>query len=92
MLVGLFDRNLSMPKVFEWRGYRFFFFSDEGDPLEPCHIHVRKAEQYPKIWIEPQIQLDRAYGINSSQLSGLLRIAGERSALIKEKWNEHFGI
>jgi hypothetical protein len=81
-----------MPKLFEWNGYHFFFFSDEGDPLEPCHIHVRKAEQYAKIWIEPQVQLDRAYGINSSQLSRLLRIAEERSDLIREKWNEHFGL
>jgi len=81
-----------MPKIFEWSGYRFFFFSDEGDPLEPCHIHVRKAEQYAKIWIEPQVQLDRAYGINSSQLSRLLRIAEKRSDLIREKWNEHFGL
>ena len=81
-----------MPKVFEWNGYQFFFFSDEGNPLEPCHIHVRKAEQYAKIWIEPLIQLDRAYGINSSQLGKLLRIAEERRDLIREKWNEHFGI
>lgn len=31
-----------MPKVFEWRGYRFHFFSYEGTPREPVHIHIAK--------------------------------------------------
>jgi hypothetical protein len=52
-----------MPKIFEWRGYKFFFFSDEGDPLEPCHIHIRKAEQYAKIWIEPEVQWRKKKGV-----------------------------
>jgi len=29
-----------MPLVFRWKGYRFHFFSNEGDPREPVHIHV----------------------------------------------------
>jgi hypothetical protein len=81
-----------MPKLFSWHGYHFFFFSDEGDPLEPCHIHVRKAEQYAKIWIEPYVRLDRAYGISSPQLSRLLKLADERRDLIREKWNEDFSL
>jgi len=28
-----------MPVVFRYRGYRFFFYSNEGDPREPLHIH-----------------------------------------------------
>jgi hypothetical protein len=52
-----------MLKIFEWRGYKFFFFSDEGDPLEPCHIHIRKAEQYAKIWIEPEVQWRKKKGV-----------------------------
>ena len=31
------------------RGYRFFFFSNEGDPLEPLHIHVQNGEKQAKI-------------------------------------------
>ena len=31
-----------MPLVFRWKGYRFHFFSNEGDPREPVHIHVTK--------------------------------------------------
>jgi len=32
-----------MPVVFRWNGHRFHFYSDEGDPHEPVHIHVAKA-------------------------------------------------
>jgi hypothetical protein len=40
-----------MPTVLLIKGYRFFFFSNEGN--EPVHIHVERAECYAKFWIEP---------------------------------------
>ena len=40
-----------MPVVFRYKGYRFFFFSNEGDPLEPMHIHVRRGEATAKLWV-----------------------------------------
>jgi len=30
-----------LPKVLEYKGYKFFFFSNEGNPLEPSHIHFK---------------------------------------------------
>ena len=33
-----------MPVVLRYKGYRFFFFSKEGNPLEPLHIHVRNRD------------------------------------------------
>ena len=38
-----------MPVVFRQDGYRFHFFSREGNPPEPIHIHVAKAEADAKI-------------------------------------------
>lgn len=38
-----------MPKLFEWSGYQFFFFSNEGKPLEPCHVHIRKGDATAKL-------------------------------------------
>ena len=32
-----------MPKVFDWNGYRFHFYANEGDPREPVHVHVARA-------------------------------------------------
>ncbi len=32
-----------MPVVFRSGDLTFFFYSNEGNPREPVHIHVRKA-------------------------------------------------
>ena len=40
-----------MPLVLRVKGYRFFFFSSEGQ--EPPHIHVEQAERYAKFWLRP---------------------------------------
>lgn len=80
-----------MPKVFEWNGYRFFFFSNEGRPLEPCHIHVRKGEQLAKFMVEPSVELVAAWGMRSSELTQVERVVSEHAELIRRKWHEHFG-
>ena len=46
-----------MPKVFDWRGYRFHFYAEEGDPREPVHNHVRKGRDNAKFWLHPQVTL-----------------------------------
>lgn len=33
-----------MPVILRIKGYSFFFYSNEGTPLEPQHIHVRNSE------------------------------------------------
>lgn len=42
-----------MPVVFRFKGYRFFFYSNEGEPQEPLHVHVRRGEAAAKFWLEP---------------------------------------
>jgi len=81
-----------MPKVFSWKGYRFHFFSNEGDPLEPIHIHVRKGSNLAKFWVDPEISLANNYGFVSKELNGFKVKIGENKELIKEKWHEHFNI
>ncbi|MEQ9811176.1 MAG: DUF4160 domain-containing protein [Azospirillaceae bacterium] len=39
-----------MPTVLRENGFRFYFFSNEGQ--EPPHVHVDKADQAMKIWLE----------------------------------------
>ena len=63
-----------MPKVFEWNGYKFFFFSNKGSPLEACHIHVRKGERIAKFWIEPAVSLASAYQMSAKELNLLDKI------------------
>ena len=79
-----------MPKVFSWRGYRFHFFSNEGDPLENCHIHVQKDNKRAKFWIDPYISLAYNYGYSSVELNKFHKLIEENEELIRSKWNEYF--
>ena len=79
-----------MPKVFEWKGYKFFFFSNENEPLERCHIHVRKDENVAKFWLNPIIALASSWGMTSKELKVLEKIIEENQETIRSKWNEHF--
>ena len=40
-----------MPTVFKREGYRFYFFSNEGDPREPTHVHVRSGDDESKVLV-----------------------------------------
>jgi hypothetical protein len=46
-----------MPVVFQHRGFRFFFYSNEGTPREPVHIHVEQDSREAKFWLEPELRL-----------------------------------
>jgi len=76
-----------MPTLLRVKGYRFFFFSNEGN--EPIHIHVEKAESYAKFWLDP-IRIAFEFGFNRKQLKEINSIIGENRELIIEKWNEYF--
>jgi hypothetical protein len=47
----------AMPTVFQDRGFRFFFYSNEGSPREPAHIHVEKDDIEAKFWLRPEVKL-----------------------------------
>jgi hypothetical protein len=48
-----------MPVVLRRDGFRFFFYSNEGNPLEPPHVHVRRADAEAKFWLKPDVALAR---------------------------------
>lgn len=52
-----------MPTIAVIEGYRFFFFSNEGN--EPPHVHVEKADGYGKLWLEP-VALAYSTGVRTS--------------------------
>jgi len=81
-----------MPKVFVWKGYRFHFFSNEGDPREPAHVHVTTREgATAKFWITPEVSLASNKGFSSKVLSQLMSVIEERAEEIERAWNEYFG-
>ena len=79
-----------MPVIFRHKGFRFFFYSNEGSPREPLHIHVRKGEAVAKFWLEPVETVAESYALSSSELKELLKIAVENQEKIRRFWNEYF--
>ena len=79
-----------MPSILIENGYRFFFFSNEGNPLEPCHIHVRKHGALAKYWIGEQVMLADNIGFSAKELREIESIIISNTNLIKEAWNGFF--
>ncbi len=81
-----------MPTVFTWNGHRFFFFSNEGLPREPRHIHIRKGEKLAKFWLEPDVKLAMSYDMTSSEIGRLMVVVEEHAEEFRRAWDEYFNI
>jgi hypothetical protein len=77
-----------MPKVFEWKGWRFEFYS--LDRFEPPHVHIRKDRKETKIWLERLI-VARNKRCTDKELNELLDVVKDHQREFLEKWSEHFG-
>ncbi|NBI65098.1 DUF4160 domain-containing protein [Clostridiales bacterium] len=86
-----------MPQVFKIGPYWVYFWTNEGKPLEPVHVHV--AEGGPKlnatkIWIT---KAGKCYLCNNNSkipnriLKNIMRIIEARSGEIVNKWISYFG-
>jgi hypothetical protein len=80
-----------VPTVFRRDGYRFYFFSNEGDPREPVHVHVRRGGDEAKFWLVPEVAVAESFGFNAAELNALVRTVREERARIGKVWNGHFG-
>jgi len=76
-----------MPTLLHWNGYRFFFYSADGG--EPPHIHVSRAEQEAKIWLN-DLTVAINFGYSPRELSEIVRKARDQREAFLEAWNDHF--
>ncbi len=81
---------LTVPKVFELNGFVYFFFSNEGIPLEACHVHVRKAEKLAKVFIDPEVAIDQNFNFSAQDLGVIINTVEINKEMIRRKWNEFF--
>jgi hypothetical protein len=79
-----------MPLVLRIDGFRFHFYSDEGDPREPVHIHVAQAGADAKFWLFPEVALAYNRGFDARTIRRLADMVTAHRDEIEEAWNEHF--
>jgi hypothetical protein len=77
----------TVPTVFRWREYRFFFFSREE---ERPHEHVRCGDGEAKFWLDPEVSLAVNHHLSKRQLAETERVIKDRRDEIIESWREHF--
>lgn len=88
-----------MPQVFKFGPYTVYFWSNEGNPQEPIHVHVSIGEPDAnglKIWITENGHCfpDNPRGnrqISKKALKDILPVIEAESDYIVEKWFDHFG-
>ena len=79
-----------MPVVLRYRGFRFFFYSNEGSPREPVHVHVVGAGGEAKYWLHPLVSLAGSDGFDARTLRELQGVVEQNAELIERAWNEYF--
>ena len=78
-----------MPTIFRHEGFRYFFYSNEGDPREPVHVHVSKDGCEAKFWLRP-VALDRNHGFDAKTLRQIGTVIHFNQARITKAWHDHF--
>ncbi len=76
-----------MPTILRWKGYRFYFYSNEGS--EPPHIHVSKDRCEAKFWLS---DTTLAYNddFKDNEIRKLQDIVAQEKLRFLEAWHEHF--
>jgi hypothetical protein len=80
-----------MPTVWTEDGFRFFFYSNEGSPREPVHIHVEKGSAEAKFWLRPEVKVAYNDGYDARALRRLMATVEANRERIERAWNEFFG-
>ena len=75
-----------MPVVFQKDGYKFFFYSNDHEPI---HIHVRKGGGEAVFNVDNEIDLRESQGLKLKELSKAQELAEENKEIIIQKWHEH---
>jgi len=78
-----------MPTVLLVRGWRVFFYADEGH--EPIHVHAKKGD---KLWLHTElfdVEEAWAYGMSPRLRREIWQIVFAHFDMIVEEWNRRFG-
>ena len=85
------NRGLPMPTIFLYDGFRFFFYSNEGDPREPMHVHVMKDGSEVKFWLDAEVSVAASRGFDARTVRRLRAVVTARREVIERAWRDTFG-
>ncbi|CAD5253967.1 MULTISPECIES: DUF4160 domain-containing protein [unclassified Imperialibacter] len=77
-----------MPKILDQDGFKFFFYSGDGDEL--CHVHISKGKADGKIWLEPEINEEYLEGFKAQERAQIKKIVSTNRDNFIRKWYEYF--
>ena len=77
-----------MPTAMRSAGFRFFFYSNEGD--QPPHIHVERQGSTAKFWLAP-VESARSTGMSDVDMRRAHRLVMTNQEYLREVWHEFFG-
>ena len=86
-----------MPQVFRVGAYLVYFWSDEGHPLEPIHVHVTQGaphENATKVWITSKghcLLANNRSEVPARQLRIIMRTIEAQHREVEEQWFQYFG-
>ena len=68
------QRNIihRIPVVFRYKGFLFFFHSNEGQPREPAHVHDRGDGGEATFWLRPAVRVAGSDGLDARTLRELV--------------------
>lgn len=79
-------------------GYHIYFWSNEGEPLEPIHVHISKTphQNATKYWVLQDGTLredNNNDNIPQNELKRIVRYIGLKRNIdtVVRRWTEHFG-
>ena len=82
----IFVENYSMPTLFYFFGLRFFFYSNDHEPI---HVRVSNSDGEAKFRVHP-LSLIENKGLKQKDIRYAEAIIEENKDIIIQRWNEFF--
>lgn len=86
-----------MPQIFKIGSYTIYFWMNEGDPLEPIHVHAAQgvpSQNATKIWITKSgkcLLCNNNSRIPAKTLNIIMKVIDARSSTVINLWYSTFG-